>query len=77
MASTSGPSARMKTKLGRRRKVATEAPAIPASSRASGPKICLLHAIDETDEGHHHDQGPGSGFSQARPSIIWAPVSHP
>jgi tetratricopeptide (TPR) repeat protein len=63
--STSGAPARMNRKLGRKvKKVATAAPAKPASSSMIRAEDLLGPGADEADEGHHHDQRPRRGLAQ-------------
>ena len=63
--STSGPPARMNRKLGRKvKKVATHAPAMPASAQRLRPEQLLRPAADEADERDDHDQRPGRRFAQ-------------
>lgn len=68
----------MKTKLGRKvKKVATVAPARPASASASGPKISFVHAPTKPTKATTMISGPGVVSPSARPSIICGPLSQP
>ena len=66
--STSGPPARMNRNDGRNvKKVATQAPATPASASESGPNSARVQPPDEADERDHHDQRPGRRFAEREP----------
>ena len=74
--STSGPPARMKMKDGRKvNRVATAAPATPASSRADAPNRAPLQAPTKPTKATIMISGPGVVSPSARPSIICGAVS--
>jgi hypothetical protein len=76
--STSGPPARMKRKLGRKvKKVATQAPATPASASASAPNSIFVQPPTKPTNATIMISGPGVVSPSARPSIICAGVSQP
>jgi hypothetical protein len=71
VASTSGPPARMKTKLGRKvKKVTTAGRQRRARNSASGPSTCLVQPPTKPTKATTMISGPGVVSPSARPSII-------
>ncbi len=76
VASTSGPPARMNKKQDRKvKKVATTAPAAPASSSDCGPNTWCVQAPTKPTKATTMIRGPGVVSPRPRPSIICGPVS--